>query len=214
MGILTKFTPGAAIPDIFINANPESMGQIQKVVFQRIFSSGATKNKFVQATNAPTALASWTAFLDASDGTKAVQTPYISAPTMEPGAARTYGGGNETLDGIELTIGREPTTFNANILQASSRAIESIKDFQVENVGVYFIDEFGSIAMLADDVETPTEYYPVPVRSVFVGDRKFGGLEEPDMNVFSFILLPNWSDKLVQIQPADFNALTDLVATP
>ncbi len=76
---------------------------------------------------------------------------------------------------------------------------------------MYLNDEYGRIIALADDVVTPTEIYPIPIASLFVGDKMLGGLEDVDKNTISWKFFPNWSDKLVIITPTDFNALTDLV---
>ena len=78
-------------------------------------------------------------------------------------------------------------------------------------LGVFLCDEHGRVIGVADDVDTPTEVYPIPVAGLFVGDKTLGGLEGADMNMISWKFLPNWSDKLVIIKPADFNSLTDLV---
>lgn len=211
MGLLCNCPAGTALEDIPISECPESFGQVQKVIFQRIFSTGATKNSFTIVSANPNLLASWTPKLAAADGTKVVQSPYIQAPTTEPGAARTYGGGNETLGGVEIIIGREPTSFTGNILRASQETIEALKAYQCENVGVYLVDEFGRIGCLVDDRTTPTKNFPIPISSLFVGDKSLGGLEGVDMNVISWKFFPNWSDKLVIITPTNFNALTDLV---
>ena len=213
MSLLCNCPVGAELVDIPISDCPDSLGQVQKVVFQRIFSTGSTKNAFVAATADPKLKASWTPLLAAADGTKVVQSPYIQAPTTEPGAARTYGGGNETLGGVELIIGREATSFTGNILRSAQKAIKAMKSYMCENVGVYLVDEFGRIACLVDDVTTPTKYFPIPIQGLFVGDKSLGGLEAPDMNVVSWKFFPNWSDNLVILTPTDFNALTDL-ATP
>ena len=90
----------------------ESFGQIQKVAFQRLTNAAGVRNSFTSE-NAITAKASWTAKMTASDGAKIVVSPYIEAPTQEAGAPRTFGGGNETLGGIEVIVGREPNTFTA-----------------------------------------------------------------------------------------------------
>jgi len=211
---MTKFCVcpvGAEIPDIPLSACPEDFGQIQKLILQRIYSTGATKNKFVIATANPNVLASWTPLLAASDGTKVVQTPFIQNPANEAGAKREYGGGNATLGGVPIIIGQEPGTFTALILQSKQDTIEALKSYMCEEVGVYFVDEFGKIGGLTDDVGTPTEFYPVPIRSLFIGDKKFGNLEEADSNSIEFYQLPNWSDKWHVVEPTDFNALTDLV---
>lgn len=213
MSLLCNCPAGAALADIPISECPESFGQVQKVIFQRIFSTGSTKNSFVAATADPKLKASWTPLLTAADGSKVVQSPYIQAPTTEAGAAKTYGGGNETLGGIEIIIGREPTSFTGNILRSTQDTIAALKTFMCETVGVYLVDEFGRIGALVDNRTTPTKYSPIPIQGLFVGDKSLGGLEAPDMNVVSWKFFPNWSDNLAILTPTDFNALTDL-ATP
>lgn len=189
---------------------PESFGQIQKVVFQRLESTTGVKNGFATGTNSITELSSWTTFIEAEDGTKAVVSPYITNPTVEAGEARTYGGGNETLGGIELRIGREPTSFTGVLLQENAATVKALKEFQCEkSLGVYLIDENGHIGAIADDPESPTSYTPIPIHSLFIGDRVLGGLEAPDSNAIQWSLYPNWSDNLVRVVP-EFNALTDL----
>lgn len=213
MSLLCNCPAGAALADIPISECPESFGQVQKVIFQRIFSTGSTKNSFDASTSDPKLKASWTPLLAAADGTKVVQSPYIQAPTTEAGAAKTYGGGNDTLGGIEIIIGREPTSFTGNILRSTQDTIAALKTFMCETVGVYLVDEFGRIGALVDNRTTPTKYFPIPIQGLFVGDKSLGGLEAPDMNVVSWKFFPNWSDNLVILTPTDFNALTDL-ATP
>ena len=199
----------ATIPNA---ACAESFGQIQKVAFQRLTSAGV-KNSFT--TSADIKLkASWTALMSAADSTKVVISPYIQAPTVEAGAARTFGGGNETLGGIEQVIGREPTPFTGVIRAVSQSIIKKIKELQCEsiadNLGVYLFDENGNICALQDQT-TATTFYPIPIRALFVGDKSFGGLEAPDSNAIQWSFLPNYSDDLAIVKPTDFNPLTDLV---
>lgn len=215
---MTKFCNcpiGAAINNIPLNECPEDFGQIQKLIFQRIYSSGTTLNKFttLSGVGAPDLLASWTPLLSAADGTKVVQSPYIQNPTNEAGAKKEFGGGNATLGGIPLIIGQEPGTFTAMILQSKQDTIKALKTYMCENVGVYFVDEYGKIGGLTDDINNPAEFLPVPIRGLFVGDKKFGNLDEADSNSIEFMTLPNWSDNFHVITPTDFNALVDL-ATP
>ena len=126
---------------------PESFGQIQKVAFQRLYSAAGVKNKFTtsQSTAQITLKASWTPLLTATDGTKVVVSPYVEAPTSEPGGPRTFGGGNETLGGVETIIGREPTTFSGVIRSVPQSVIKAMKDLQCEavgdNLGVFLFDE-------------------------------------------------------------------------
>lgn len=190
----------------------ESFGQIQKVAFQRLQSAG-TKNSFTSSADIKLK-ASWTALMAAADSTKIVVSPYIQAPTTEAGAARTFGGGNETLGGVEMVIGREPTSFNGVIRAVQQSIIKAMKDLQCEsiadNLGVYLFDENGNICAL-QDATTATTFYPIPIRSLFIGDKTFGGLEAPDSNAISWSFLPNYSDQLAIVSPTDFNPLTDLV---
>ena len=214
MGLVCDCPLGESLPDIPLFDCPDSFGQIQKVLFQRLESAVGKKNAFVNDTNDITEKTSWTAFLEASDGTKIVASPTINAPTTEPGAARTYGGGNETPGGIEINIGREPTPFSATLLQEHQSTIKALKALQCEgSLGVYLVDENGEIGAIADNPESPTKYTPIPIFGLFVGDKSLGGLEAPDSNSISWKFKPNWSDNLVRVKPADFNALTDLKKT-
>lgn len=189
----------------------ESFGQIQKVAFQRLTASGA-KNKFDSLASI-LLKASWSALLTANDSTKIVVSPYIQAPTAEAGEARTFGGGNETLGGVEEVIGRNPTPFTGVLRKMPQSVIKVMKELQCEsysdNLGVYLFDENGAIGAIQDGT-TPTTYYPIPVRSLFIGDKTLGGLEAPDSNAISWSFLPNWSDNLAIVMPTDFNPLTDL----
>lgn len=202
----------AALTTIPAQGCAESFGQIQKVAFQRLTSAGS-KNKFT-STAAIGVKASWTALMAAADSTKIVISPYIQAPTVEAGAARTFGGGNETLGGIEMIIGREPTPFTGVMRAVAQSVIKAMKDLQCEaiadNLGVYLFDENGNICAV-QDATTATTFYPIPIRSLFIGDKTFGGLEAPDSNAIQWSFLPNYSDHLAIVKPTDFNPLTDLV---
>jgi hypothetical protein len=189
----------------------ESFGQIQKVAFQRLTSSG-TKNAFISP-NTIDLKASWTAFFAAADSTKIVVSPYIEAPTQEAGAARTFGGGNETLGGMQRIIGSEPSSFTAvlrGVPQAS--VIIPMKELMCEsdagNLGVYLFDENGNVEAIQDP-SVSTTFYPIPIRAFFVGDKVHGGLEAPDSNTISWQFAPNYSDHLKIVNPTDFNPLTD-----
>jgi hypothetical protein len=85
---------------------------------------------------------------------------------------------------------------------------------QADNLGVILFDENGSIEAIkkvtAGTPET-VEYMPIPIRSLYIGDKIHGGLEAPDSNAISWSFLPNYSDDLAIVAPTDFNPLTDLV---
>lgn len=204
------------MPDIPVSNCPESFGQIQKVAFQRLFKSTGGKNSFT-TTEGIGKKASWTPLLSADDDTKIVISPYIQAPTAEAGAARTFGGGNETLGGVEEIVGREPTPFTGVMRKLPQKIIKALKELQCEswgdNLGVYLFDENGAIGAI-QDAKTATTHYPIPIRSLFIGDKTLGGYEAPDSNNIQWAFLPNWSDDLAIIVPEDFNPLTDLKAAP
>lgn len=191
---------------------PESFGQIQKIAFQRLRKADGTKNSFT-STSSILIKASWTAKMAASDATKIVISPYIQAPSQEAGSPRTFGGGNETLGGVEIIIGREPSTFTGVIRSVSQGVIKAMKQLQCEaqadNLGVFLIDENGAVEAIKDE-SVATTFYPIPIRSLFIGDKAHGGLEAPDSNAIQFSFLPNYSDNLSIQVPTDFNPLTDL----
>lgn len=201
--------------DIFIDACPEDFGQVQKVILQRTYSSGSTKNGFVIASANPNLKASWDTYLAASDSTKAVQTPFVSNPENEPGGPVTFGGGNQTRNGIELVVGREPSPFNAVFYQTNSRSIKNLKTYEQESanaaLSVYLVDQYGRIGGTYDDIVTAANFRGIPIYSFFVGDKGFGGFEAPDFNNLQWMFPPNWSDDFAIVTPSDFDALTDLV---
>lgn len=199
------------MPNVPAITCPESFGQVQKVAFQRLTKDDGNKNSFTSE-EAITSLTSWTLLLSAADSTKVVVSPYIQAPTAEAGAARTFGGGNETLGGVEEIIGREPTPFTGVIRKAPQAVIKALKEMQCEswgdNLGIFIFDENGAIGVIKD-TSTEGTYYPIPIRSLFIGDKTLGGLEAPDSNAIQWSFLPNWSDDLAIVAPT-FNPLTDL----
>lgn len=214
--MICKCPAGTALPDIPVSNCPESFGQIQKVAFQRLYKSTGEKNSFKTDAGIEKK-ASWTPLLSADDDTKIVISPYIQAPTAEAGAARTFGGGNETLGGVEEIVGREPTPFTGVMRKLPQKIIKALKELQCEsrgdNLGVYLFDENGAIGAI-QDAKTATTHYPIPIRSLFIGDKTLGGYEAPDSNNIQWAFLPNWSDDLAIIVPEDFNPLTDLKAAP
>ena len=198
----------------------ESFGQIQKVAFMRLKKADGTVNSFVDGSaTGIDKLAAWTAKMAKTDGEKVVISPYIQAPTQEAGEARTFGGGNETLGGVEMVIGRNPSTFSGVMRAVPQSVIKAMKELQCEaqgdNLGVILFDENGNIEAIkkSETVESVTtvSYLPIPIRSLFIGDKTHGGLEAPDSNAISWSFLPNYSDDLSIVAPSDFNPLTDLV---
>lgn len=192
----------------------EDFGQIQGLAFQRQESAPGTKNAFVTATNSALVKASWDAFIAASDGTKLQVSPsVVENPTQTPGAARTSGGGNAKVGGINKNIGVEATTWEFTLNAFDQGIITNMKKYMQEpKLGVYLFNEHGQIGAIVDDRDTPTQYFPIPIapRTFFVGDKGLGGLEEEDYNMVMWSTLANWSDNFVILNPTDFNPLSDL----
>ena len=204
--MICKCPRAASLPEIPAFECPETFGQIQKVAVQRLMNDDGTKNSITEIKT----LASWTPLLVAADSTKVIVTPYIQNPEAPAGSPRTFGGGNETLGGIEEIVGAEPTPFTGVFRKIPQTAIKALKQLTCENVGVYLFDENGAIGALLKD----GKHYPIPVRSFFVQDKTLGGYDAPDSNGIQWNFLPNWSDDLVMVYPEDFNPLTDLVVAP
>ena len=80
------------------------------------------------------------------------------------------------------------------------------------NRSFFLFDENGAIGAI-EDTGTAGTYYPIPIRSLFIGDKTLGGLEAPDSNAIQWSFLPNWSDDLAIVAPS-FNPLTDLKVAP
>ena len=185
---------------------PQDFGQIQKLIFQRVYSSGATKNFFTVANSK--LKANWTANFSASNGTKMVITPYVEAPTADGGDPVTFGGGNDTVGGVTKIVGRNPINMSFALRQYDQSIIKALKALQCEvALGVYFVNNDGAVLGISDG----TNVYPIPIveATYFVSDLKLNGLDTPDNNDMQFSLAPNWSDNATIIVGTDFNALTD-----
>ena len=149
--------------------------------------------------------------MTAADSTKIVLSPYIYSPTQESGTARTFGGGNDSLGGVEEIIGREPSTFSASLRNVPQSIAKVLKSLQCENVGVYLIDGNGNVEALGIVDENNNEWImPIPIKAFFVGDKTHGGIEAPDANVIQWSFVPNYSDTLKIFTVDTFNVLSDL----
>ena len=189
-----------------------SFGQIQKLLIQRRLDGHGDLNKIDAADIIKKA--AWTALIGAGDDTAVVVSPELSNPETEPGNARTFGGDNQTPGGIQIIVGREATQFTGAFYELDQSVIKTMKTYQCEDVVVYFVDEYGNIGCLVAGVSqgAATHYKGVPIKSLFIGDKDFGGLTDPDSNIISFNMLPNWSDDFVIIKQSsmDFNPVVDL----
>ena len=200
---------------------PENFGQIQKVAFQRLINStDGSKNGFVGSGTplAPTITkkASWTALSGGSapdNDTKIVISPYINAPADSGGDARMSSGGNDDLGGIPVVLGGNPVQFDGQLRAVPQSVIKAMKELQCEaaagNLGVYLFDENGNIEAIQDP-NTPTTYYPIPIRALFIGSKIHGNFDAKDQNAIQWQYPDNYSDNLAIVTPDDFNPLTDL----
>jgi len=218
MSLICQCPAAAAITTIPAVACPENFGQIQKVAFQRLRQADGTRNAFTGSGTplAPTItkLASWTALLASSTGTKVVVSPYINAPADSGGDARMTSGGNDDLGGIPEVLGGNPVQFDGSLRGVPQSVIKAIKELQCEaaagNLGVFLFDENGKIEAIQDQT-APTTYYPIPIRALFVGSKIHGNFDAKDSNAISWQYPDNYSDDLAIVTPDDFNPLTDLI---
>lgn len=213
MALVCQCPAATALTTIPAMGCGENFGQIQKVAFQRILDDDGDKNVFT-STNDIKTLASWTALLSETDGTKIVVSPFIENPVDEAGSPVTFGGGNETRNGIEIIVGANPTTFSAVMRSVPQNIVKAMKTLMCEaqagNLGVFLFNGSGQIeAILGGTTQAPT-YAPIPIQSLFVGDKVHGGFEQPDSNQLQWSYADNYSDELVIVTPS-FDPLTDLV---
>lgn len=201
-----------ALKDIPTFKCSESFGQIQKIAFQRMRKDDGQPNKFTSS-NPIVDLSSWSTLLQASDSTKVVVSPYINNPQQTGGDPITQGGGNDSLDGAEQIIGEQATVLTCvlrGVPQAVAKAMKSlIGQADANDLGVFLINGKGMIEAIQDETDTDT-YYPIPLKSLFVGSKMHGGYEAIDFNNMQIAFEPNYSDNLKIIKP-NFNAKTQLV---
>ena len=214
MSLVCQCPAAAALTTIPNVQCSENFGQIQKVAFQRLRKADGTRNSFT--TTADIKLkASWTAQMSAADGGKIVISPYINAPADSGGDARLSSGGNDDLGGVQVVLGGNPVQFDGQIRSVPQSVIKAMKELQCEanagNLGVYLFDENGNIQAVQDQT-TATTYYPIPIRTLFVGSLIHGNYDAKDANNISWQYPDNYSDNLTIVTPSDFNPLTDLVA--
>lgn len=212
MSLICQCPAAAAIATIPNVTCPENFGQIQKVAFQRLRKADGTRNSFI-TTAAITLKASWTALLAAADGSKVVVSPYINAPADSGGDARMTSGGNDDLGGVAEVLGGNPVQFDGSLRSIPQSVIKTMKALQCEanagNLGVFLFDENGKIEAIQDET-TPTTYYPIPIRALFIGSKIHGNFNAKDSNAISWQYPDNYSDDLAIVTPSDFNPLTDL----
>lgn len=209
---------GAHIGDLGNSSCRSSFGQTQKLIFMRRQSAAGTDNEIDEDDlKSKTAM---TALLTSATGTKVVVSPFVQNPVTEPGAARTYGSGNQVLGGVPIVVGTDPTKFTGVFLEEDQALIKVLKTYACEDMAVMLVNENGDImarkytttSSSGGSSTTTVTYKPFPIRSLFIGDKKLGGFEEPDSNAVEFNFEPNWSDDagVLKQSEMDYNPLTDL----
>jgi hypothetical protein len=213
MSLVCQCPAAAALTTIPNVQCSENFGQIQKVAFQRLRKADGTRNSFTNSADIKL-LASWTPLLAAADGSKIVVSPYINAPADSGGDARLSSGGNDDLGGVQEVLGGNPVQFDGQIRAVPQSVIKAMKELQCEanagNLGVFLFDDNGNIQAVQDQT-TATTFYPIPIRTLFVGSLIHGNYDAKDANMISWQYPDNYSDDLAIVKPTDFNPLTDLV---
>ena len=178
-----------------LNPCQSDVGQIQKLVFWRTGNSIASvATAIIQTT--------WDVLLVATGDTKALVTPFVNNPDIPAGDPREFGGGNETRWGSVLRKGGQSPVLSFTMIAEDQDIIVLLKALRCEGLEVLFINEADQI--IYSDTGSVVAGFPVVPNSLFVGDKKIGGLEEWDTNLLIFNLQPNWSDTLEITAATDF----------
>jgi hypothetical protein len=187
---------GAALPTVAHEACQENFGQVGMLVFQRLSATALT-------TTTAADIATWTPLLSELDDEKIQVTPKLHNVNIEGGDPRTARGGNASLGGVPITLGSNPTTMTGEILTTSQATIADLKQIACEkDLGVWIVNAAGWVAG-RDTAGDGTNFVPFSIAddSLIFTDKKFGGYEDVDMNMFSFSMVEGWSDdfKMVNV---------------
>jgi len=211
--MITCSCPGAtALTPIPAQNCAVDFGQIQKVIFQRLRAADGTANTIAAADVAKKT--AWTALLAATDGTKITMSPYIGSPAEDGGDAITYGSGNDVPNGIPIVIGSNPVNFTGQVRQADQTTViaameDLICEAQGNNLGVWLVNQNGQIEGIKN---ADGSFSPRPIQAFFVGEKRHGGLQEPDNNPISWSWVTGYGKMVAIITPEEgFNPLTDLI---
>ena len=163
----------------------QDVGQVQKFIFWRR-DNNTTVASAITSTY-------WSTALVATGDTKAVVSPFIGNPELEPGDPREFGGGNETINGIPIIKGSEASVFSGRFYQEDQDTITTMKQWSCEKIDVLMINENNQL--IYDD-RGGSAVYGFPLESLNIKDLKLGGFIDADYNDFSLRLVPDWSDGL------------------
>lgn len=196
---------GTAIPTIPAAAC-EHFGKVQRLIFQRVRKVDGSLNT-IQVADMDL-LATWTALAaDDTLGTKVQGSPFTESPSFSDGTVRTARGGNDSYGGVPISLGYEPTEFEAQILSTRQDVIAALKLYRNEdlnNLGVYMVSAEGKLMATVDDIGTPTTIAPIPIQQFNIGNKVAGGYDDVDYNAISFQLEDNWSNGTKTIEATEF----------
>ena len=194
--------PLGSFPTVTDVACSENFGQVQKAVLVDLSQSasvGAAAGSIVS--NIQTIITAH----------KACITPFLQAPTQEAGEARTFGGGNDTPNGVEMFMGMGPSTFSAVMRGVAQSVIAKLKEVicfsEANKIGVYLINGDGAIEGIKAGTTQSPALAPIPIRALRISDKIHGGYEEPDRNEISWQFLPDYSDDLTIVVPTTGSGL-------
>jgi hypothetical protein len=209
--------PAAATIQAWTNPTcKERIGQVQRLWFQRIYSTGTTKNLFtIGSTDDADVIANVSTRLTATNGTTIMQSPIIENVQVPQAGLLTTGGGDESLNGVEVVLDSEPTTFNGMFYDLPQNIAKLIKLLACEvNLGVFLINQYNQVIGIADNNTSgsESEFYPIPIAkdSFHLSDKILGQRTGRDGNALRFQLYPGWSDNMYIVTPSDFNPLDEL----
>jgi len=195
---------------------PESLGQIQRIIFQR---SGFKFDANAGTPNPITALASWTPLLTATDDTKIVITPNMVNIVVPQAEAITVGGGdNSTIDGAEEVVGAGAITVTADLTNIPVKIITQLRKLQESELDlvVYMINQYGQIICRElDPVTNPGDVYggiPIVPATLYIPYPGNNGYATKDTATMRFGFAEDWAKDRALVKGADFNARTQLIA--
>ncbi len=189
----------SVLSDVAIRS--ESFGETQRLLFMKLYDDTGALNTIPAATlKSKSALA---ALRGAIDHTKIVFSPVVHEPSTSPGGARLDGGVGTTAGGVEEVVGIDPTEVSFVMRNVRQDTVTLLRKFGCTPIGVIRFDACGNAEGIVDDHDAPTTIMPVPVNTLFVGDKSHGNGQSAEKNVLSFKHIGGWSEKVGVVKADD-----------
>jgi hypothetical protein len=116
---------------------------------------------------------------------------------LAPGDARSFGGGNETINGSPIRIGLEPTEATGRMYHYDQGTIiGDMRKLESERLEVLFVNEAGQLAYNSKGTAATVYGFPVDLRSFQIKDMNVGDRSTPPYNDFVFNMPSLWSSGL------------------